>query len=55
MLASNDFVDLIYHNRQATSATLRDFFSTLLGNKVCREERNGGKFKPRNENTTASG
>jgi hypothetical protein len=30
MVASNDFVDLIYHNRQAKSATLRDFFSTLL-------------------------
>ena len=32
MVASNDFVDLIYHNRQAKSATLRDFFSTLLEN-----------------------
>ena len=31
MVASNDFVDLIYHNRQAKSAPLRDFFSTLLG------------------------
>jgi hypothetical protein len=30
MVASNDFVDLIYHNRQTKSATLSDFFSTLL-------------------------
>ena len=32
MVASNDFVDLIYHNRQTKSATLSDFFSTLLDN-----------------------
>ena len=34
MVASNDFVDLIYHNRQTKSATLSDFFSTLLGPKT---------------------